>query len=974
MTYIQKVVVVVALALGCFPLTLNAQTYIETTEISEDTVWVKDGSPYVLRSSLTVNEGATLRIDPGVVVKFDLGRVHIVVLGNLMAEGTVDDPIHFTSLYNNAIGGITSGDEYANPHDFLEASNWGIQLASVAERSVISHATFSYAGGSGNSIVVLSPQGAELKNISMDTVNQGLVSVKGDLDIHNVQISNTKRGGFMFFGSTTAHISSTTLSNIRADDAIGIYENASAEIQNVVVEGSGKAAVGIYGDGEVNISNSAFKGNAIGVEVYPYQNGNEPRVSISESVIEDNQTGVINHSLSNITMTHNWWGSILGPVAKDNLFGKGNMVTGNVEYRPWLERDPFEEKMTCCSNVAFIPGLQASRLYKTTDGIFGPSTNRLWEPNRRDDVRALYMDEGGKSIDSSIFVDGVIDRAYEPVGIGVYDTFIDTLDTLVQFNDINGWKMFPYDWRVDYGQIISDYDLQDEIEKLAATSDTGKVTIVAHSNGGLLTKALMLQLESKNMHHLVDKVIMVAVPQLGTPSAVAALLHGEDTSIAGGSFMSRDIGRKLGENMPSAYNLLPSSGYIESGVEPTIKFSDTLVGFNKFYDYYGDSIDTTREMRHFLLGFEGREKPNELVLNEPNILNSWLYASSTTTHGILDQWTPTENIHLIQIAGWGAATLDGMKYEATEICKPLAHGVDCSIGLGFEPMITYDGDGTVVTKSAITSHLNKEHYYLNLRRYNSDHLRNSSHAFIFEIEELNKFIKNIITEKTHEFKYLSLDKPGQANLLERTEIVMYSPVAVHLTDGDGNHTGKILNPNSDLERYEEQIPNSYYAEFDEAKYIGGATENLNQLKLIGLGEGTFTLEIQKYSGDTLVATSTFVDVPVTEHLAGTMQLIGDVSVLNLDINNDGENDVVLQPSAETDPRVSLEILRKTIDLFETDPKKKKRLLHRIDKILASDQFKLKKLLKLYKKFPLRHIEQIIADMEKIDKREASRVV
>ncbi|NDE67983.1 hypothetical protein EB052_00085, partial [bacterium] len=42
----------------------------------------------------------------------------------------------------------------------------------------------------------------------------------------------------------------------------------------------------------------------------------------------------------------------------------------------------------CCSNVLFLPGIQASRLY-VDEGKIGQSKqseNRLWEPNRNDDA------------------------------------------------------------------------------------------------------------------------------------------------------------------------------------------------------------------------------------------------------------------------------------------------------------------------------------------------------------------------------------------------------------------------------------------------------------------------------------------------------------------------------------------------------------------------------------------------------------
>ena len=80
---------------------------------------------------------------------------------------------------------------------------------------------------------------------------------------------------------------------------------------------------------------------------------------------------------------------------------------------------------------------------------------------------------------------------------------------------INEWKALPYDWRLALedmlasGKKIGEKNGEDnisyldatstpyifqELERLAETSDTGKVTIITHSNGGLVAKYLLRQL------------------------------------------------------------------------------------------------------------------------------------------------------------------------------------------------------------------------------------------------------------------------------------------------------------------------------------------------------------------------------------------------------------------------------------------------------------------------------------------------
>src|SRR3989338_9067581 len=123
---------------------------------------------------------------------------------------------------------------------------------------------------------------------------------------------------------------------------------------------------------------------------------------------------------------------------------------------------------------------------------------------------------------------------------------------------IAGYAVIPYDWRLSIPDILADGDLEETLRTLAASSQTGKVAIVAHSNGGLLTKALVSALGAE-ASYLIDQLILVSVPQLGTPQAVGALLHGYDTGLPFDWFpltLSPERARDFAKNAPFAYHLL----------------------------------------------------------------------------------------------------------------------------------------------------------------------------------------------------------------------------------------------------------------------------------------------------------------------------------------------------------------------------------------------------------------------------------
>lgn len=71
----------------------------------------KAKSPYVIQESgLIVEEGVTLKIEPGVVIKFKPSAGGLQIKGSLKAVGGADDNIVFTSFFDDEYGGDLNGD------------------------------------------------------------------------------------------------------------------------------------------------------------------------------------------------------------------------------------------------------------------------------------------------------------------------------------------------------------------------------------------------------------------------------------------------------------------------------------------------------------------------------------------------------------------------------------------------------------------------------------------------------------------------------------------------------------------------------------------------------------------------------------------------------------------------------------------------------------------------------------------------
>jgi hypothetical protein len=94
-------------------LQLTAQTYV-SGEITTDSVWTKESSPYIITDSLIIRRSGFLTIQAGTIVKFryhpdPAKKSYMVVDGNLISEGHFEDFVVFTSERDD-FGGDTNRD------------------------------------------------------------------------------------------------------------------------------------------------------------------------------------------------------------------------------------------------------------------------------------------------------------------------------------------------------------------------------------------------------------------------------------------------------------------------------------------------------------------------------------------------------------------------------------------------------------------------------------------------------------------------------------------------------------------------------------------------------------------------------------------------------------------------------------------------------------------------------------------------
>lgn len=543
------------------------------------------------------------------------------------------------------------------------------------------------------------------------------------------------------------------------------------------------------------------------------------------------------------------------------------------------------------SNVAFLPGLEATRLFSATGA-------ELWEPEMPlHDNSQLYMNDDGTSRVSGIVAGDIIDFAYVPVKGNVYKSFMEKMNEMKTDGTIHDWQSFPYDWRYSVEDTV-DSAMMQKFRALAETSDTGKVTIIAHSNGGLVAKELTIKL-GDDAPKLADQMIFVASPEAGTPSAVGAILHGFQQGLPFDWFhpiISPEEARTLAKNMPSAYGLLPSANYFTYTDDPVITFADAPFLAN-WRAKYGTAIDSSEGLRNFLTDQSRASLPVVNDLNRPNIGNLPLFDKAAILHNSLDNWTPPAGVELTEIAGWGEETLKTIEYyQGVETgCKTVAGMKACNFEpvLQFKPIMTVDGDGTVVTSSALWTSGAKK-FWVDLSDYNIFPIRIRKHADIFEVPSLLDFTKNILIRNNAVLpKYILSSVPSYDGNKTRLHFTLHSPLTLDLYDDLGNHTG--VSPNGETE---ENIPGSRYFVFGDVQYISVPNTASTHLVMNGYTEGSFTLNVEETSGNTITDSTTFAGIPSSPTTVVTMDIpqggdLTEASPLSVDENGDGTTDATL---------------------------------------------------------------------------------
>lgn len=862
------------------------QKQVITGELTEDQVWTSLGGSYYT-SDLYIPSGVTLTVMPG---------TRIYVSGYIYVAGTLE------------IQG--SGDNHVS----IEGSGWYIGVESEARMS-ISNADLDGADG-----IFVDGAAISLDHVNYTNATDGLfVNDQGSITADHLNISNLYYAPAL----TALNRSSISITDSVVEGASGYaliagYSDSKLSITDSTVTPIDGTAIALIG-GSLELERAILAdGPDHGIELYPYQSDGyiRPKVSIKNSTIngfsrdgiyaidpdltiessklEDNKVGIemyarrqfsakVSQSSFDLNNTgiiffrqdagaigafdvaNNWWGDASGPheparnptstgVAIDTY--NSNSID-RITYDPWLKSPPGSR-----NPVIIIPGIMASYLNRNDNAKTPVWVNKAKLISPSDEfLDELIMDELGRPDTSHPIM--------LPTDILRSENGTDFFQGLIERLTSEGYKegvdlfVFPYDWRLDIRSAADNLyspalvSLSDKVDTVLGKTRAEKVNIIAHSMGGLLAKNYIKHYGQDKVNKFVD----IATPHLGAPKAAKILLYGDDMDIKkfNKSILNSLEIKKISQNMPAVYQLLPSERYFSTTT------SDYLYYLYDISDFDNDSVRGRLDF----------SQSTSFLANTGR--NIFLLRLAKDTHQDLDDFDPDDyDIDAYNIVGCGIPTMGKIFTNIKKNKKD------------YEYQIQYiSGDGTVPQRSA--EYLSTQNLF-----YASGSIE---HATMPSDSNITNLISSILSNSLNNFDYAFNTSISTSTvnckLPSGKYMSFHSPVDVHIYDAGGGHTGPDIN--GDIEY---GIPGVTYDILDDNKFIFVPDGNYT-VKLVATGDGTFDARVKYTRDGSILSTVYFESVPITGGVSSA-EVKTDSNNTRIDLNrNNDENIVTILPTSES---------------------------------------------------------------------------
>ena len=239
---------------------------------------VNSGLPYIITNGdFQIDSGVTLTLPAGIIVKGNsFGDWN--VFGALVINGTEGEPVYFTSIKDDSVGGDTNNDGTGSSP---AAGDWN--TISIFGTATFDYGVIRYAGNSASDLGTLQ------------------LFYSGSAVLNHSIVENSKDTGIYYRGQAGS-VGNLSINDSTIEDNLqqGIYRNS-------------------LGDLILNISNSTIRNNYQGI----YLQGPTATNITGSSIYGNTERGILNvYALTPVTAVNNWWGSGTGPAP----YGSGNGI------------------------------------------------------------------------------------------------------------------------------------------------------------------------------------------------------------------------------------------------------------------------------------------------------------------------------------------------------------------------------------------------------------------------------------------------------------------------------------------------------------------------------------------------------------------------------------------------------------------------------------------------------------------------
>jgi hypothetical protein len=328
----------------------------ENTTINEDVNW--SGSVHI-RGFLVISPQATVRIDPGTIVRFSNSPIinqkpRMVVMGRLHCNGTQEKPVLITSSRNTAAKGEWGGilflsTEKKNQLDHVRIEAADIAIEGHSSNLIINNAMISKSGiglllydcfanlgrlkiSQTETALQLHNSEVELKNATLAENGMGITATASSLAATAVRLHQNSRYG-MLLDDCRIRISSADFT----DNALGV----------IIIGGEGQLfrsrfirnrglALELAG-ARLKVNNTVFADNmSDSVTVL------DRRSILYENSFSGNSGfNLVNRGSEQVIAVQNWWGSSEEKQILKKISNQvGSSGSGRVVISPWLYEKP----------------------------------------------------------------------------------------------------------------------------------------------------------------------------------------------------------------------------------------------------------------------------------------------------------------------------------------------------------------------------------------------------------------------------------------------------------------------------------------------------------------------------------------------------------------------------------------------------------------------------------------------------------